>query len=66
MDGRWFANFGAGLATRLHGSEVVLSPRQAVLLSHDAGQIRLNDDVKRAIEEAVRRALRRRRGRGDV
>ena len=66
MAGRWFANFGTDTATILHGSERVITPAQAPRVIADVTVIRLTDDVKRAIEDAVRRAMNRRRGGGDV
>lgn len=67
MSGRWFANFGAGTACRLHGSEVVLTPAYPQrMVTARVVPIQMTDEVKRAIEDAVRRALRRRRGQGDV
>lgn len=67
MGSRWFSNFGAGRAAVLHGSEAVISPEQHLPMASSAGTIRLTPTLKRAIDAAVRRALkRRRRGDGDV
>jgi hypothetical protein len=62
--GRWFANFGAGTRTVLHGNEAVIRPDQAAAFAADmggdvAGEIAaLRSDMQAVIPRAISRAVR--------
>ena len=62
--GRWFANFGAGTRTVLHGNEAVIRPDQASAFAADmsgdvAGEIAaLRSDMQAVIPRAISRAVR--------
>ena len=68
--GRWFANFGAGTKTTLHGNEAVVRADQAAAFASDMGgdgggmaseiaglRADINSLLPRAIGRAVRDAM---------